>query len=139
MIYRIDVQITTPLYATEVKDRVTDAITTLFPGAEVEERHGELIGETHSLDHFAERLEEQAIVDTARELFFETSDGDTFSFDLKKQAAHEGVVNFAVGNPSELGEIHVRVRVEEPDVATFIEHIAPPTDDEDGPPEQPPR
>lgn len=139
MIYRIDVQITTPLYATEVKDRVVDAITTLFPGADVEERHGELIGETHSMDYFAERLEEQAIVDSARELFFENVQGETFSFDLKKQAAYEGVVNFAVGNPSELGEIHVRVRVEEPSVEAFIEHVAPLTDDADGPPEHPPR
>ncbi|MFB6300179.1 MAG: RNA-binding domain-containing protein [Halobacteriales archaeon] len=139
MIYRIDVQITTPLYATEIKDRVVDAITNLFPGADVEERHGELIGETHSMDHFADRLDEQAIVDTARELFFENSDGDTFSFDLKKQPAYEGVINFAVGNPSELGEIHVRVRVEEPSTDAFIEHIAPPTDGEDEPPEQSPR
>jgi len=125
MIHRIDVQVTTPLNPTEVKARVEDAITNLFPTAEVEERHGELIGEAHSMDRFAERLREQNIVDTAREVFRRNLEGDTFAFDLKKQAAHQGVVNFAVGNPDELGDLHVRVRVEEPDAEAFIEHLAP--------------
>ena len=124
MIHRIDVQVTTPLNPTEVKARVEDAITNLFPTAEVEERHGELVAEAHSMDRFAERLREQNIVDTAREVFRRNLEGDTFAFDLKKQAAHQGVVNFAVGNPDELGDLHVRVRVEEPDAEAFIEHLA---------------
>ena len=124
MIHRIDVQVTTPLNPTEVKARVEDAITNLFPTAEVEERHGELIAEAHSMDRFAERLHEQNIVDTAREVFRRNLEGDTFAFDLKKQAAHQSVVNFAVGNPDELGDLHVRVRVEEPDAEAFIEHLA---------------
>jgi predicted RNA binding protein with dsRBD fold (UPF0201 family) len=128
MIHRIDVQITTPLYPTEVRERVEAAITNLFPTAEVEERHGELVAEAHSMDHFAERLGEQNIVDTAREVFHHNLEGDTFAFDLKKQAAHEGVVNFAVGNPDELGDIHVRVRVEEPDAEAFIDALVPRTD-----------
>lgn len=128
MIYRIDVQITTPLNPTEVRDRVEDAITTLFPTAAVEERHGELIAETHSLDRLTERLREQAIVDTAREVFLANRHGDTFSFDLKKQAAFHGVVNFSVGEADELGDIHVRVRVEDPDVDAFIDYIAPRTE-----------
>ena len=125
MIHRIDVQVTTPLNPTEVKARVEDAITNLFPTAEVEERHGELIAEAHSMDRFAERLREQNIVDTAREVFRRNLEGDTFAFDLKKQAAHQGVVNFAVGNPDELGDLHVRVRVEEPDAEAFVDHLAP--------------
>jgi len=130
MIYRIDVQITTPLNPTEVRDRVEDAITNLFPTAKIEERHGELVGEAHSLDELGERLRDQAIVDTAREVFRRNADGDTFAFDLKKQAALEGVVNFAVGNPDELGDIHVRVRVEEPSVEELIDHVAPETGEE---------
>jgi predicted RNA binding protein with dsRBD fold (UPF0201 family) len=39
------------------------------------------------------------------------------------------VVSFAVGNPSELGDIHVRVRVEEPDAESYIDHVAPPTEE----------
>lgn len=129
MIHRIDVQVTTPLNPTEVRDRVEAAITTLFPTAEVEERHGELVAEAHSLEHLGERLREQSIVDAAREVFCAGLEGDTFAFELKKQAALEGVVTFAVGSPDELGSLHVRVRVEEPAAEAFIDDLAPRTDD----------
>ncbi|MFP4625202.1 MAG: RNA-binding domain-containing protein [Natronomonas sp.] len=129
MIYRNDVQITVPVNPTEVTDRVADAIRNLFPEAEIESLPGELIAKTHSLEHLSERLHEQAILDTARGQFFANRQGNTFSFDLKKQAAFEGRVNFVVGSPSELGDLHVRVTVEEPDVDAFIDHIAPPTED----------
>ena len=128
MIHRIDVQVTTPLKATEVRDRVQAAITNLFPTAEVEEGHGELLAGAHSMERFAERLREQNIVDAARDVMRGGVEGDTISFDLKKQAAHEGVVNFAVGNPDELGDLHVRVRVVEPDAEAFIDHLAPRSD-----------
>ncbi len=129
MIYSVDVQITAPVYDTEVSDRVADAIRNLFPEAEIESHPGELLATSHSLDHLSERLHEQAILDTARGAFFANQEEKAFSFDLKKQAAFRGVVNFAVGSGSELGDIHVRVRVTEPDVASFIDHIAPPTED----------
>ncbi|MFB6189244.1 MAG: RNA-binding domain-containing protein [Halapricum sp.] len=128
-VYSVDVRITAPVYETEVPDRVEDAITNVFPGAAVEHRRGELVGEVHDLSHFSELLHRQEILDTARGQFFETLDGDTFSFDLKKQAAFQGVVNFAVGDPSELGEIHVRVRVTDPDAETYIDAVAPPTEE----------
>jgi predicted RNA binding protein with dsRBD fold (UPF0201 family) len=128
-IYSVDVQITAPVYDTEVVDRVADAISNVFPGAEPEHSHGELTAEVHDLSHFSELLHRQEILDTARGQFFENLRGNTFSFDLKKQAAFQGVVNFAVGDPSELGELHVRVRVTEPDVEAYIDHIAPPTED----------
>ncbi|UPW01628.1 coaE operon protein [Halorussus gelatinilyticus] len=129
MIYSIDVQITAPVEDTEIADRVGTAIANVFPGAEPEEQHGEVVAEVHSLDHFSELLHRQEILDTARGEFFESQRGDTFSFDLKKQAAFEGVVNFAVGTPDELGDIHVRVRVEQPTVEEFVDHIAPPTEE----------
>ena len=135
MIHSIDVEITTPLYPTEVRDRVETAIHALFPGADIEERHGELLAETHSMRRFAERLDEQNIVPTARRVFFRELEGDTFGFALKKAAAFEGVVNFVVDDPGEIGAIAVRVRVEEPSVEEFIDHVAPPT--EEGEPIEP--
>lgn len=129
MIYQIDVQITAPVNDTEVADRVYDAISNLFPEAEIESHPGELLATSRSMDHFSQRLHEQAILDTARGAFFGGQDGTTFSFDLKKQAAFRGVVNFAVGRESELGDLHVRVRVDDPDVESFIDRIAPPTED----------
>jgi predicted RNA binding protein with dsRBD fold (UPF0201 family) len=129
VIYDVDVEITAPVKATEVTDRVADAIENLFPEAEIESYPGELLARTHSMEGFSERLHEQAILDTARGAFFSNREGDTFGFDLKKQAAYGGTVNFAVGDGSELGDIHVRVTVEEPDVEAFVDHIAPPTEE----------
>ena len=129
MIYSVDVQVTAPVNDTEVTDRVADAIDNLFPEAAIESNPGELLATCHSMETFSERLHEQAILDTARGAFFDGREGDTFGFRLKKQAAYEGVVNFAVGTESELGDLHVRVRVEEPDVDSYIDHVAPPTEE----------
>lgn len=129
MIYRIDVRVIAPVRETEVTDRVADAVHNLFPNAEVSEEPGRIVGETHSMDAFAERLHEQEILDTARKEFFRRADDDGFAFALKKQAAFEGVINFAVGNPDELGDIEVQVTVHEPDVESFVDHVTPPTED----------
>lgn len=129
MIYSIDVEVTTPIRATEVTDRVEEAVTTLFPDAEVTTAHGELRAETHSVEHLRDRLFEQAILDTARGVFLEGVEGKTIAFALKKQAATRDVVNFVVGEPPEMGELQVRIRVREPDVESFVEYLAPPTRD----------
>lgn len=128
-IYRVDVEITAPIYDTEVTSRVADAVANIFPNADLEEEFGEIRGEAHSLDHFSELLHRQEILDTARGEFFANREGDTFSFALKKQAAFEDHVNFSVGEPGELGEIAVRVRVEEPNLDAYVDTIAPPTED----------
>jgi predicted RNA binding protein with dsRBD fold (UPF0201 family) len=129
MIYRIEASITVPVEDTEVTDRVKDAVTNLFPNAELRSEGGEIVGTTHSLDQFSELLHRQAILDTARSEFFRRQSGPYFSFSLKKQAAFQGVVNFAVGEESELGEIDVEVRVDDPDVDSYIDHVAPPTEE----------
>ena len=129
MIYRIDVRIAAPVYDTEVTDRVEDAVRTLFPDVAFEHRETELVGETHSLERFSERLHEQEILDTARREFVKHADEDGFSFALKKQAAFKSVINFAVGSPDELGDIEVSVTVHDPDVESYIDHVAPPTEE----------
>lgn len=128
MIYSVDVQITTPVKETEVPGRAADAIHNLFPEADIDRLEGELLAEAHGMERFSELLHEQEILDTARGAFFRDQEGDTFSFDLKKQAAFGGVVNFAVGSPGELGDIHVRVRVDDPSVEEYIDYVAPPTE-----------
>ena len=129
MIYSIDAEVTAPVKDTEVTDRVVDAILNLFPEAVVTEQPGEVVATTHQLEHFSQRLHEQEILDTARGQFEAGRDDDAFAFALKKQAAFQGVVNFAVGNPDELGDIHVRVRVTDPSVPEFVDYLAPPTRD----------
>jgi predicted RNA binding protein with dsRBD fold (UPF0201 family) len=128
-VYSVDVQVTAPVNDTEVTDRVADAVRNLFPEADPEHGHGELRAEVHSMDEFSELLHRLEILDTARSVFFDSLSGDTFSFDVKKQAAFEGRINFAVGDPSELGDIHVRVRVREPDAEAYIDYVAPPTEE----------
>jgi len=135
MIYRVDVRIETPVNPTEVTDRVIAALETLFPDAEIEREGERIVATTHSLDHFSELLHRQEILDSARNRFFDGREGDAFEFRLKKQAAFQGVVNFAVGKTDELGDLTVRVRVHEPSVEEYVDHIAPPT--EDGTPIEP--
>jgi len=127
-VYSVDVEATAPVYDTEVTDRVADAIRRIFPNAEIQEGHGELRATAHDMEHFSELLHRQEILDTARGVFLGSLEADTFAFDLKKQAAFEDVVNFSVGDPDELGEIHVRVRVNDPDAESYIDHVAPPTE-----------
>jgi len=129
MIYSVDVTIGAPVQGTEVADRVEEAVTNLFPDAEFRREPDRFVAESHSLDAFSDVLHEQEILDTARRQFFGGVEDDGFAFSLKKQPAFEDVVTFAVGNPSELGDIHVRVRVNEPDVESYIDQVAPPTQD----------
>ncbi|WP_280586594.1 RNA-binding domain-containing protein [Halorubrum sp. Boch-26] len=129
MIYSVDVRIEAPVRDTEVTDRVDDAVRNVFPDAEPVHEDGRLVAEAHTLDAFSDVLHEQEILDTARRVFLRNSTDDGFAFSLKKQAAFEGVVNFAVGEPDELGEIDVDVRVREPDVEPFVDYVAPETDD----------
>ncbi len=129
MIHSVEAEITAPVYETEVTDRVVDAIVNIFPKAEPTHRHGEVTATVHDLDHFSELLHRQEILDTARGVFFDDRRGDTFSFRLKKQAAFEGVVNFVVDEPGELGAITVQVRVDEPTVEEYVDYIAPATED----------
>ena len=129
MIYSIDVRIAAPVNDTEVTDRVDDAVRNVFPDAEPVHEDGRLVAEAHTLDAFSDVLHEQEILDTARRVFLRNSTDEGFAFSLKKQAAFEGVVNFAVGESDELGEIDVDVRVRQPDVEAFIDYVAPETDD----------
>jgi len=129
VIYSIDVRIEVPVHDTEVTDRVDDAVRNVFPDAEPVHEDGRLVAEAHTLDAFSDVLHEQEILDTARRVFLRNGTDEGFSFSLKKQAAFEGVVNFAVGEPDELGEIGVDVRVRQPDVEAFIDYVAPETDE----------
>lgn len=129
MIFSVDVRVVAPVHDTEVTDRVVDAVTNLFPEAEVRQEPGQVVAEGHSLDRLSERLHEQEILDTARREFKRRATDEGFSFALKKQAAFQGVVNFAVGNPDELGDIEVHVTVREPTVQEFVDHVAPPTEE----------
>ncbi|QZY00824.1 RNA-binding domain-containing protein [Halobaculum rubrum] len=127
-VYSVDARIEAPVHDTEVTDRVRDAVEALFPNAEFVSEPGLLVAETHTLDDFSDSLHEQEILDTARREFERNRTDGGFTFSLKKQAAFRGVVNFAVGDPDELGEISVEVTVRSPSAEEYIDHLAPPTE-----------
>jgi predicted RNA binding protein with dsRBD fold (UPF0201 family) len=135
--YSAEVRIRAPIEPTEVTERVERAVLELFPGAKVERGEGELRAETHAVETFAQKLREQRILDTARGALLSGREGGEIAFRLKKQAAYEGVVNFAVGNEAELGDIEVEVVVREPTAEAFVHALAPPTDEEGRPVEDP--
>lgn len=128
-VYQVDVRIEAPIHPTEDPDRVAEAVTTLFPTADVEVGGDRVTATAHDVSHFRERLFEQRILDTARSQFFERRGPNGVSFALKKQAARNDVVNFAVGNPAELGDVEVAITVRDPDVEAFIDYLAPATED----------
>ncbi len=129
VIYQIDVEIVAPVNPTEDLTRVIDAITNIFPNATVTESVGELIASTHSIDRFVELLEKQRIRETARTTLHDQVVDDTITFAISKQAALEEVVNFALAQPAELGDIVVSIRVEQPDPHQLIEQLLRPEDD----------
>ena len=129
MIQRIHVHAVAPCHPTETTDRVVEALMNLFPTAEISIHEDRIEATSHSLERLSELLHQREILDTARAEFFANQRPDGFSFVVKKQPAAEGVLTFAVGSPSELGEITVDVTVEEPAVEELIDHIAPPTKD----------
>ena len=129
MIYSVDVRVSAPVKPTEVADRVARAVTGLFPNADVTVGPDAVVAEGHDLEAFRERLFEQEILDAARSAFNEGRTEDGFAFELKKQAAFRGVVNFSVGNPAELGDVRVEVTVRDPDFEAFVSYLAPETED----------
>ena len=135
MIYQIDVTVTTPVHPTEVTDRVEKAVLAIFPEATVSHESNQLVATSHSMSTFSELLHRREILDTARSAMFNGRSGNRIQFRLSKQAAWQGVLTFAVGEPAELGDLDVDIEVHEPDVESFIDQIAPRT--EDGRPVEP--
>jgi predicted RNA binding protein with dsRBD fold (UPF0201 family) len=129
VVYSVDVKVSAPVKPTEVTERVVEAVNELFPNADVETHGDRVVAEAHDAETLREQLYEQRIVDTARKEFHRNKTTEGFSFDLKKQAAVVGKVNFSVGSPDELGDVHVEVNVHEPDVESFIGYLAPETQD----------
>ncbi|WP_330632116.1 RNA-binding domain-containing protein [Halocatena halophila] len=136
-IFHVTATFEAPVYATERTERVIEAIDTLAPEATVETQSGDerapgtVVARTHSLERLSERFHEQAILDSARTTMLDglTPETNTVTFRLKKQAAYADVVNFAVGDPDELGDITVTITVSEGDPAAYVRQLAPPTED----------
>jgi predicted RNA binding protein with dsRBD fold (UPF0201 family) len=117
------------LMPTEVEDRVRKAVENVFPGTRLSliKKEGyvdRLTGTAPSLDAMHGLLRRQQILDTARNSFFNGLEGKEISFQLNKQAAFMGYVNF-LDHPMPLGGIDVTVETDEPEL--IIDWLAPVT------------
>jgi len=96
---------------TESADRVLKAAENLFPSLEFGEDSGALLArgdDKSDLGAFKELLRQQQIRDTARGFLLKRMEGDGVSFQLNKQAALMGKVNF-VDFEVALGTISVQI------------------------------
>jgi Uncharacterized protein conserved in archaea len=117
------------LFPTEVEERVRKAVENIFPGTRLTliKKEGyvdRLEGAAPSLDALHEFLRRQKILDTARHSFFDELEGKEISFQLNKQAAFMGYVNF-LDHDVALGGIYVTIETDEPEL--IIDWLAPVT------------
>jgi predicted RNA binding protein with dsRBD fold (UPF0201 family) len=119
----VEVRLKTRCYPTEDRGKIVEAITDLFPDAEVSGTD-ELSGTSHSLDMFGELLKKQRIRDAARAVLRRGIRGNGTSFRLNKQVATVGKISFSEEDRP-LGDIEVEIVADDLDAA--IDGIAPHT------------
>lgn len=130
---KVTVKVSALVYPTEIEDKVKTAITGLFP-VELAIRefglpqiYGE--GDLESLRLLHQRLREERILDTARNILLAGISGSTTQFRLNKQVAFMGKVNFPAGEES-LGSIYVEITAENrEDLLKLIDWLSPRTID----------
>ncbi len=121
-----------PVYPTESKEKVIEAVENIFPGTEPEESRTDenviwLEGPAPNINRFTELLTRQKIRDTARAFLMHRLKGNKISFSLNKQAAFAGRINFIERDSAALGSIDILVEHDEPErLIEMITHI--PTD-----------
>lgn len=122
---RFEVKAKTPINPTEDVNKVIEAISNMFDYDQLEigDDYISATGEEESLLKFKEALEKRKIRNTARKVMFKGARDKVIFFNLNKQAAQAGVVNFSEDNISPLGDI--KVKIETHDVEGFIDWLAP--------------
>ena len=108
----IEISLRTPIYETEVQDKVERAIRNIFPDAALKRSNNLITGTSHTLETFANLLRAQRIRSAANAELMKRVSSNSFEFALNKQAALVGKVNFW---QDPLGPIFVRVKTPSPD------------------------
>ncbi len=111
----IAVKVFALVYPTEVLEIVKTAVMNLIPVKLLLQDFGVpgLYGEGNldDLRKLHQLLREHRILDTARQVFMNGTEGNTIQFKINKQVAYMGKVNFPAGEES-LGSIHVEISAE---------------------------
>ena len=121
----IEVTVYSSVWPTERVEKVVSAIENIFPGLIMDIRSDRIdaYNGPDALKVFYELLRKQQILDTARSVMLRGRSGNSFQFQLNKQAAFMGIVSFP---PMEepLGSLHVQIIGDE----RVIEWLAPVTE-----------
>lgn len=126
---KVVVRVSALVYPTEIQEKVRAAIRNLFAielhleDFGIPRLYGE--GDIESLRMLHRRFREERILDTARSVLLSGIKGSTTYFELNKQVAFVGKVNFPAGEES-LGSIHVEISAED-NLMKIIEWLAPRT------------
>ena len=108
------ISIAASINPTEDSERVSKAVSNIFPDADMNIENDSLIADSKSLDYLGQRISEQKIKDSSRKFLFQSITGPGLVFHINKQAAFMGKVNFSEGD-SVLGDIKVTITTEEPE------------------------
>lgn len=107
----------------EDPEKVSAAILSIFPDAELELREHGFVG-TATLDRFSKLIRKQKILDATRGVMLKNRRGEKTWVNLNKQVATVGKISFADKNPV-LGAIEVCI--EDDDIEGLIDIVAPVT------------
>ena len=125
------VRISALVYPTEIEEKVSTAITNLFPVIIQKQDFGTprlyVEGDIESLRRLHRLLREEQVLDTARHILLSGIEGNATQFRLNKQVAFVGKLNFPSGEES-LGSIYVELCADnEKDLMKIIDWLAPET------------
>ena len=116
------------VFPTEPEEKVRNAVENIFPGAKLrmirEKGYVDRLEGSAGLDRLHELLRQQKILDTARSAMLRGLKSHEISFDLNKQAAYMGQLNF-LDHEVALGGIYVNI--EFGDAMHLIDWLAPET------------
>ena len=114
--------------ATEVLERVQQAVTAFLPGATVHDAGG-LIATSEDPTALRERIWAQRIVDAFRARA--RVHGGRIRITLSKQAAFQGKIAFPAGKPGPLDRLELDIEVDGPwvDAEAFLWWLCPRTED----------
>jgi len=116
------------VFPTEPEEKVRHAIENVFPHAKLhmvkQKGYVDRLEGAAGLDHLHDLLRRQKILDTARSAMFKGLEDNEISFELNKQAAYMGDLNF-LGHEVALGGIYVTIEYKDPEL--IINWLAPET------------
>lgn len=130
---KVTIKVSAPVNPTESQDKVAQTILNFFPvelslhDSAIPELSGE--GDLESLRILHQHLREERILDTARNILLDGIRGETVRFQLNKQVAYIGKLNFPAAKES-LGSINVEISaLNRSDLQKVIDWLAPQTID----------